>query len=187
MAQTTTRIRIRSNWKRKLTKQEKTICRQTKAKIVKKQETKNGLTSQEITILLAKISHFGGCYAEDQLDFSVTSFPFYIVVNLDNSNQPGSHWIAVRIDRQTVEVFDPAGFQIFKWPRIPCTLLSFLHRKTVSRKLHLSPPIQHNTSTLCGFYCIFYIIMRQHYSLSKILSLFSSNLSQNDRRLLNLF
>ena len=176
-----------SNWKRKLTQQEKTICRQTKAEIVKKQETKNGLTSQEITSLLARINHFGGCYAENQLNFSTTSFPFFAVVNLDKSNQPGSHWIALRIDRKTVEVFDPAGFQLFKWPRIPCSLLSFLHRKTVSRKLLFAPPIQHTKSTLCGFYCIFYIIMRQHYSLSDISSLFSSDLSKNDRRLLNLF
>ena len=182
------KTKSQSGWKRKLTKQEKTVCIQTKEKIFEKQKTKSGLTSDEITSLLSPVRHFAGCFAVDQVsNLSFSSFPCFIIVNIDHSFLPGSHWLAVRIDRSSVEVFDPAGFKIFNWPRVPCNLLSFLHRLTVNRTIQLTDCIQPTTSFLCGFYCIFYILHRQHSSLSTITSLFNSNLRKNDRELIKLF
>ena len=181
------KAKSQSDWKRKLTHQEKTICRKVKEQITKKQKTK-GLTTDELMFLLNGRDNFFGCYAEDQLsNITITGFPAYLIVNLDSSNLPGSHWITIRISRRTVEVFDPAGFEIFNWSRIPCTLLEFLHRQTVSRKIILSPSLQPQKSTLCGYYCIFYILLRAHYTLSTITSYFSPSLSQNDRRLKKFF
>ena len=176
-----------SNWKRKLTQQEKAVCRQLKTQIKEKQETLKGLTSDEIITTLAGVNHFLGCYAEDQLsNITFTSFPCFIIVNIDSSNLPGSHWISIRFDRKSIEIFDPAGFEIFNWPRIPCTLLNFIHKLTVSRQITLSSRLQSTNSHLCGFYCIFYILYRNHHTMSQLSSLFTTNLSSNDRRLKNL-
>ena len=176
-----------SNWKRKLTQQEKTVCRQIKAQIKEKQKAKQGLTSDEITSTMSGVDNFIGCYAEDQLsNITFTSFPCFIIVNIDSSNLPGSHWITIRFDRKSIEVFDPAGFEIFNWSRIPCTLLNFIHKLTVSRQITLSSRLQSPKSHLCGFYCIFYVLYRNHHSLSQLSSLFTTDLSRNDRRLKNL-
>ena len=175
-----------SNWKRKLTQQEKAVCRKTKTQIKEKQKTKQGLTSDEITATMAGVNHFLGCYAEDQLlNITFTSFPCFLIVNIDSSDLPGSHWITVRLDRKSIEIFDPAGFEIFNWPRIPCTLLTFIHKLTVSRQISLSTRLQSPKSHLCGFYCIFYILYRNHHTLSQLSSLFTTNLARNDRRLKN--
>ena len=176
-----------SDWKRKLTQQEKSNCTSIRKKI-KAKESQKGLTTNEIQILLRGISDFIGCYAENQItNLSITTFPAFLVVNLDSSNLPGSHWLALRVDRREVEIFDPAGFDIFKWPRIPCHLLNFIHRLTLTRTLSVYSQKQNSSSHLCGFYCMFYIICRQHYPLSFIESLFSRRLRKNDRKLEKLF
>ena len=175
------------NWKRKFTNKEKTICRQVKEQITENQKTE-GLKTNELNSLLTGLDNFIGCYAEDQLsNISITGFPAYFIVNLDSSNLPGSHWISIRVNRKSVEVFDPAGFEIFKWPRIPCTLLNFLHRLTVTRKILFSPTLQSPNSHLCGYYCIFYLLTRTHHSLSKIADYFSDKLSKNDQLLKKFF
>ena len=179
--------KIKSKWQRRFSKQDLKICRKIKAKIIEKQTKKTGVTTYEILRLMKNVPHFIGCYAEDEItSLKITTFPAYLIVNLDGSNLPGSHWIGLMIDRFNVEIYDSAGFNLFLLPRIPCHLLSFIHRFTQSRQLTVTPKLQSSASNLCGFYAIFFIICRHHYSLSKILSLFTENLSINDRRLINL-
>ena len=173
-------------WKRKLTHQEKIAFRKIREKIKKK--TKTGVKSTDILHFLQGVSNFIGCFAEDEVKSLVfTSFPAYLIINLDPSHLPGSHWLAMRVDRTCVEIFDPAGFELMNWPRIPCSLLKLIHRLTSNRSLLISRQTQSSTSTLCGFYCMFYVVLRQHFSLKKIQSLFSSRLSVNDTKLIKFY
>lgn len=62
--------------------------------------------------------------------------------------RPGSNWLALRIDRTSVEVFDPLGFDISLWPRIPIFLFDYLRRLSLHRKLLFSCQIKNSTSVL---------------------------------------
>ena len=175
-----------SKWKRKLTNQEKIAFSKIRIKIKKKTQT--GVKSSRILYFLHRVSNFFGCFAEDEVQsLALTSFPAYLIINLDPSHLPGSHWLAMRVDQKTVEVFDPAGFELMNWPRIPCSLLTLIHRLTSNRSLLVSKRTQSPTSNLCGFYCMFYVILRQHLTLKTIESFFSTNLSRNDTKLIKFF
>ena len=131
---------------------------------------------------------FAGCYAENQLsELTITSFPCSLIVNLDHEKLPGSHWVALFITKQSIEIWDTLGFRILDWPRIPCTLLKFLHRQLLSRRVIVSKRIQSSESVLCGFYCIFFIICRPYLSFNALSEKFSSKLSLNDKLLLKFF
>ena len=132
-------------------------------------------------------SNFIGVYAEDQLkNLSITTFPCFLIINLDSSHMRGSHWVAVRISKTSLEIFDSLGFQILSWPRIPCNLLNFLRRWSHHRKTFLSPVIQSQDSVLCGFFCLVFIISRQVVSFKRFLNIFKAP-EQNDTLLINLF
>ena len=175
------------NWKRKLTKQEKTNCEKIKTKIQKKKNQKT-LTTSLLLELLQSTRNFIGVYAEDELkSITISSFPSLLVCNTDSHSLPGSHWIALGVFRDTVEIFDPSGFRLFLLPRIPCHLLNFIHKLSVTRTVRISNRVQSNSSTMCGFYCMFYVLARNSLSLKKIQSFFSSRLARNDSILKTLF
>lgn len=77
-----------------------------------------------------------------------------IVFNLDNSRQPGSHWVTVFFDnvQKSIEYFDSTGSKPNK------NILEFL------RKQH--NPVYYNTfphqkgNSACGVYAMFYILER---------------------------
>ena len=154
-------------------------------------EKKKKLTAKFITESLKCSPFFLGCYAENQLKtLTVTTFPCFLIVNVDSTEMNGSHWLAIGIFRETIEIFDPLGFTIFNWARVPCDLLDFLHRMSLSREVKVSPRIQSNTSSYCGFYCIFYIILRRFTVLRKIVSRFNTliaRMAENDNVLIKFF
>ena len=177
-----------SNWRRQLSKKEKIICRKIKQKAKICQKTSCGISSRLLTTFLANTKHFIGVFAQDELSrLSVSAFPCFFIVNLDIRKLPGSHWIAVGLFSRRLEIFDPLGFDIFSWPSIPCHLLDFLLKFSVGRKVSVSRTLQPLNSTLCGFYCTFYVLARNFLSLRQIQLKFSSSLSDNDNLLINLF
>ena len=186
MAQKTTRFRIRSNWKRKLTKQEKSNCIKTHQKAKQMQASSKGLTSDEITYFLGSTRNFLGVYAQDEIkNLSVSQYPSFLIINLDSSSSKGSHWIAAGIFRTHLEIFDSLGFNIFTWPHIPCDLLRFLLKFSVGRQVLVSKRLQSDSSTLCGIYCVFFILARITLRFKQIQDIFTANLQQNDKILIN--
>ena len=179
--------KIQPNWKRKLAKQEKNISRQIRIEIEKKKNQK-GLKASKITKLLSSLPNFIGVYAEDELDsITISSFPSFLICNTDNLSLPGSHWIALGVFRDTVEIFDPGGFRLFLLPQIPCHLLTFIHKLSITRSIRIANRIQSDSSSLCGFYCMFYVLARTCFSFKKIQKFFSSRLARNDSTLKSLF
>ena len=177
-----------SDWRRQLSTKEKIICRKIKEKAKVCKKTSRGVSSRLLTSYLAGTRHFVGVFAQDEFSkTTVSAFPSFFIVNLDSKNLPGSHWIAIGIFSRKIEIFDPLGFNIFTWPRIPCHLLSFLSKCSVGRKVVVSQTLQSKYSTLCGFYCAFYILSRNSSSFNDIQCYFSSSLSDNDNLLIKLF
>ena len=173
----------------KLGKQKASNCKNFAKKFEQIKEKKEGLTAQYITSSLSCEPNFIGCFAENELtSVFITSFPAYLIVNVDSSEMEGSHWITIGIFKETIEIFDPLGFNLFNWNRVPCDFFRFLHRMSVSRHVLISPRIQSDDSSLCGFYAIFYIIQRQFMSFSNINNCFNLvNPSVNDSRLQHFF
>jgi len=156
--------------------------------IKKESKTKTGISNLKIHYLLRNFPNFLGCFAEDELkSLIIKSLPVSFIVNFDHSGLGGSHWILIRIDRRRLELFDPLGFNIRRWPRIPYFLLDFLHKFSIHRKVFITKEIQPYNSTLCGYYCIFFLYYRSFHSFFACTRLFSINLYKNDLILINLF
>ena len=169
-----------------------TPCSVDKTKIKKsiKAEAiqKEGLNSNQINGFLKNCPNFLGCFAQDELQhLSILSLPVFLIVNFDYAYSSGTHWIALRIDKRRLEIFDPLGFNTLRWPNIPYCLLNFLHKYSIRRHIRLSNEIQPFDSTLCGFYCIFFIFYRHNHTFSDCNKLFSDQLYKNDQILYYLF
>ena len=180
-----TSIRIR-----KLAKLEKSNCYQAgiKKEIKKALKTNKGLNSDILNKALKCSPNFIGCFAENEIkSFQFGSLPCFMIVNLDSSYMKGSHWIALGFFKNKIEVFDSLGFDIFNWPRIPCSLIRLLRKTAVSKRMRISKRLQPNSSSLCGLYSVFYVKYRPHFSFKRLQNLFSANLSRNDSILLKYF
>ena len=153
----------------------------------KEEKSKEGLNCCTINSLLHNIPNFYGCFSSDQIqNILIHSLPLKLIVNLDDASNNGSHWLAIRVDKRSVEIFDPLGFNLDKWPTIPLRLIDFIRNISHRRKLLISRELQPKESYLCGFYCIFYFLSREISSFHSIVNCFSLDLSKNDRILKNL-
>jgi len=165
----------------KINKNQKIKKKKTSSKVI-------GITAASLTSALNCFPNFIGCIPEDKLnDLVLRSLPCFIIVNIDSGNLPGSHWITLGIFPNSIEIFDSLGFDLFNWTRVPCTLLNFVHRLSVTRKVIVSHRIQSDYSTLCGFYCLFYMFMRYHTCMKTVLSYFGPKLACNDSILTKFF
>jgi len=176
------------NWK--LAQQAASHCNKTFAKEIKQtQKDQKDVTGKYITSSLNCSPNFIGCFAENELEqLTINSFPSFLIVNIDSSNLPGSHWIALGIFNDKIEIFDSLGFDIFNWAQVPCSLLVFLHRLSVTRRVFTAPRIQSQSSLLCGFYAMYYVIARKFISFELLFKCFCTTyFKSNDRILYNFF
>ena len=115
---------------------------------------------------------FLGVFASDQLPAGgKVNGPCAFVVNTDPSTKPGSHWIAIFIAADgTAEYFDSYGLE----PNVK-SILSFLAR--YSRLGWNTVPVQGPFSSVCGHYCIYFVIQRCNFnrSMNEIVKQFSIN------------
>ena len=173
----------------KLGQQAARRCSQNLTREIEK--TQKGLTAQDLNNILNCLPNYIGCFAENQFsNIIINQFPAFIIANVDSYHMKGSHWLAIGIFENTIEIFDPLGFKIFNWNRIPCSLLNFLHRMSITRKVIVSPRIQPPKSNLCGYYCIFYLLLRSITTMRRIMSYFyivNSKLYRNDLLLSKFF
>ena len=155
--------------------------------IRKASSTSQGIDSYFLENHLCKYSNFLGCFAQDELcNLYIKSFPIFLIVNFDFSYSKGTHWVALRIDNKNLEIWDPLGFNTVRWPSFPFLLLDFIHKYSQKRKILLCDEIQPNNSTLCGFYCIFFIMYRSCNTFSNCKNYFSAR-DNNDLILTNFF
>lgn len=94
--------------------------------------------------------HFRGVYARDALPANPKN-GFYII-NFDKTGEPGSHWVSVEIGKKFNSYFDSYG----KPPPFH-HLLKFLSGKKFRRN---TQQVQHEYSTTCGQWCLYFIWRR---------------------------
>ena len=99
----------------------------------------------------------------------------FIVVNLDPSYLPGSHWVAIRLGASKkiiTEYFDSYGQDPDE------TIQTYIGANYIAQTKQLQSPM----STICGQWCMYYILYRcRGYSLTEFVSQFNKNLKLNDK------
>jgi len=131
--------------------------------------------------LLKKMPRYQGSFALDELkNVEIKTFPEFIVVNLDNRNENGSHWIALAIYQSHVFICDSLG-GIMPDKKFPSALINFLHILLFTRKLFITKQLQPIESDKCGEYAVAFVReMSRHNSFCSFMTLFTTNLRQND-------
>ncbi len=119
---------------------------------------------------------FLGVFPIDKLP-SIIHYPCSFVFNTHPSNKPGEHWISVFYDTyMNCTFFDSFGFspQDYK-------VDDYIKKTSKSYEWNKNQ-IQHVESSMCGFYCIYFIYLKSRgYSLQFINQLFvKKQFKQND-------
>ena len=92
---------------------------------------------------------FRGVFPMDRLPASRQ--PGGYVINLDDHDEPGSHWVAVYDDGQEVEYMDSYGT-----PPLDLLCLQFVGPNYAYNTI----PLQQRFSNACGFYCVYFLLQR---------------------------
>ena len=130
----------------------------------------------QIDNYLTKIESYLGTFPLDRLPDLPNKFPKSIIINTDQSNKPGDHWIAIVLTEKHAYYFDSFGLGI-----VDQQIQQFLLPR-YSSIIFNSLCIQHILSDKCGYYCIYFVQNVHNYkSYYKFLSHFMiDNLKQND-------
>jgi len=115
-----------------------------------------------------------GVRAADQLP-DVWPVESVCIVNTDNADKPGEHWVVYYHSQSALEFFDSYGLPPSAYPNL--TILNVLYYNPIS--------LQSIGSSVCGHYCIFYVYFRARTNhsrnvINKILSL-CAGLSPRER------
>lgn len=108
---------------------------------------------------------FSRLCASDRIE--VIKHPSAMVVNVDDSSLPGSHWIGLFVENpDAIEVFDSFGREP---SQLGENILKFVSNH---KNVFWNPiPFQKCNTTVCGAYCTYYIRMKcQGMSLHEIQS-----------------
>ena len=122
---------------------------------------------------------FLGVYAANRLPREIPRFPCGLIVNSATDTSTGVHWLAIYFDHNgRGEFFDSYGREPqFYQPRFFLDLLERSPGGWSYSYRHL----QRLTSTVCGHYCIYYLVHRARgFSLKRILSHFTNDRKRND-------
>ena len=147
------------------------------------------LTNIEISEYYASESRFNGVYSRDNLP-KVTKKGAY-VINLDEYENTGTHWIALFVKTNEVIYFDIFGIE-----HIPEEINKFIGNEQSSSAKARNKEIKANifriqayNSIMCGYFCIEFInYMLKGKTLLDYTNLFSPNdFKKNDRIIKRIF
>ena len=101
------------------------------------------------------IKHFRGIYSRDALPGKIRKECG--IINLDDIQGPGTHWVCYRNIDNVVEYFDPFGLIM------PNEALVYFHTASPSGKriVYSMDEIQNRSTVLCGYWCLYYLFERQ--------------------------
>ena len=123
-------------------------------------------------------SVFRSVISRDQI--TLIAKPGYYIVNLNDSTQPGSHWVALRVRAppNPMEYFDSFGLNApHEVVELSETLrVNYLYNRTQYQDLN---------SVLCGYWCLYFVNeSRKGRSYYEIVRPFSHNDTQFNERLI---
>ncbi|KAJ8049271.1 hypothetical protein HOLleu_01951 [Holothuria leucospilota] len=121
---------------------------------------------------------FQGVFPSDTLRELQPNYPCSLVINLDPSHLPGSHWVAVFISKEGHgEYFDSYGLP----PSTVSAISTFMNRVCIQH-CYNEKTLQSLFSDVCGHYVIFYLLHKNRgCKMETIKSWFSSKPDVNDR------
>src|SRR5437764_6258581 len=110
------------------------------------------LNTSDINRLLKNRKDFLGVFPINHIPHSLAPRPSGLIINLDESYKPGSHWVAIYFSIQgPAHYFDPFGAPP------PNHIVTFLDRNSKSGWLFNASKFQGELSYLCGYYCVMFI------------------------------
>lgn len=135
------------------------------------------INGQEIEAMIApfqKDSAFKGVFPCDRLPKKL-NLPAALVNNLSPSNNGGSHWVGLFINKQGGAYFDSYGYP----PSNP--YINYFIRMHSKKLAFNRKQLQHLSSRKCGkFVCVFVLSQMYDYDFGQITERLSSNLRVND-------
>lgn len=98
---------------------------------------------------------FGGIYPADKFPILIPNNTF-VIVNSENSNSTGKHWIVWSNVKGTFNFADPLGLDLFlHYPNIAKRISAIPIQVQQTLKDATKTPLQNQNSNLCGLYCIY--------------------------------
>ena len=123
---------------------------------------------------------FLGAFAYDDLP-ARRDDNFSLVINTEAETEPGDHWVALVKKDKLIYFLDSYGRNV-KDPTFPSGFKEAVLQYLGNSKWKFNPLLlQQFTSNVCGDYCVYFIQELDKSTLTKALSIFSDNLSKNDR------
>ena len=99
------------------------------------------------------LRHFRGIFSRDNLPQKIKKE--IGIINLDDMQGPGTHWVCYRNLDSVVEYFDPFGLIM------PNEALKYF--KSAEKHIVYSlDEIQNRNTVLCGYWCLYYLFERQN-------------------------
>ena len=99
------------------------------------------------------IKYLRGIYSRDRLPNKIKKECG--IINLDDVQGPGTHWVCYRNLDSVVEYFDPFGLIM------PSLALKYFN--TSGKHIVYSiDEIQNRNTVLCGYWCLYYLLERQN-------------------------
>ena len=140
------------------------------------------MDTTELDHKLTNVPGFIGAFPFDDLPAKPTT-DFSVIINTDSKNGPGEHWLAL-VRKKTVFYFHDS------YGRLPDDDLFTIDFKKVMKNyingkcVSNTKWIQQITSNVCGDHSVYFINEMETKKFSDILSVFTSNLKDNDELVL---
>ncbi len=118
---------------------------------------------------------FNGVVAADRL----TPTNGYFIVNVDEQDKPGSHWVCIYFNDDCCELWDPAGNPASKYHQCWEDMM-LSHSK---RYKYNSRAVQDPLTSTCGQFTLYYLFNRcEGRSMEDIVRLLGNGTEENERR-----
>lgn len=111
----------------------------------------NTLSNFDLQRKLGNVKDFRGVFSHDSLPKSINENE-YSIVNLQNKNQPGSHWVLIvnRSPEKYVYYFDSFGIA-------PSEIIAKYLKTSGKAIMFNNRQLQENISNRCGYFCAFIV------------------------------
>lgn len=125
---------------------------------------------------LKSINCYLGAYPKNRLPETKRKH-FALIINTDNAELPGEHWVALIITNKTGYYFDSYGLKPDKKE-----IINFIKQKCPKRLIYNDRQIQSFRSTYCGLYAALCVIaLCKGMKFQTFIKLFSNKSLENDR------
>jgi len=139
------------------------------------------LGTSDLNRLKSHVVYFRGGHPCDDGEVYTLKPPYSVIINTDNHNKPGQHWVGVYIDSERMFFADSFGRSVWD-ESFPVDFRKTLKRLSLGRRLIYNPKlVQSLTSNACGYHCM-YVLDRLslNKSIREIYRVFDDDLTAND-------